>query len=43
MTTMTSLENVSSLDNTVSRRGFLKGAGGLTFAVSLGTGGLSSP
>lgn len=33
MTTMTSLENG------VSRRNFLKGAGGLTFAVALGTGG----
>ena len=38
MTTMTSLENVTSLGNKVSRRGFLKGAGGLTFAVSLSSG-----
>ncbi|MDX1485679.1 MAG: molybdopterin cofactor-binding domain-containing protein [Alphaproteobacteria bacterium] len=34
MTTMT------SLDHTVSRRGFLKGAGGLTFAVTMGSGGM---
>ena len=40
MTTMTSLENAISLENKVSRRGFLKGAGGLTFAVSIGAGGV---
>ncbi len=42
--TMTSLENATSLEKAtlvkskVSRRGFLKGAGGLTFAVSVSTG-----
>ena len=40
MTKMTSLENLASLGNKVSRRGFLKGAGGLTFAVSMGAGGV---
>jgi isoquinoline 1-oxidoreductase beta subunit len=34
MTTMTSIKN------TVSRRSFLQGAGGLTFAVALGAGGV---
>jgi isoquinoline 1-oxidoreductase beta subunit len=34
MTTMTPLET------TVSRRGFLKGAGGLTFALAMGAGGV---
>jgi isoquinoline 1-oxidoreductase beta subunit len=40
MTTMTSLEKATSLENKVSRRGFLKAAGGLTFAVSMGAGGV---